>query len=351
MLIVYRGNNIMLFTYPEFKDPENAFTLNPWEPHVQQEDLYLEKLFSANYIRSKYKTQFAPVLKYLINDLYKELIASGSDPESNTKQIREITRLVETCIKVLYILAERKSVMYHNLGEMLRYSTEEAFSIDRASYVLDLGSEYELWEFDQMTFNNGEQDVKVKAIYDTSEQFNEAIKNARYPLPRLHAINANKFGFFKHSSRNLMQYLVTGGYESIFLKNKHTDEPAKINFLSTVNATKLTINHNLLKHMQHKLNVEKIQNNIDTNEANSWELMAIAENNWDNYIKETKEIVNILSEHSGFYLNHKYDTRGRVYAQGYHINYQGDSYCKAMLELANKKLISDTVTKVQKKLL
>ena len=40
-----------------------------------------------------------------------------------------------------------------------------------------------------------------------------------------------------------------------------------------------------------------------------------------------------------FYFTHKVDKRGRLYCQGYHINYQSASYKKAMIELANKEII------------
>ena len=40
-----------------------------------------------------------------------------------------------------------------------------------------------------------------------------------------------------------------------------------------------------------------------------------------------------------FYLTHKVDKRGRIYAQGYHISTQGSSYKKAMIELSNEEVI------------
>lgn len=40
-----------------------------------------------------------------------------------------------------------------------------------------------------------------------------------------------------------------------------------------------------------------------------------------------------------FYLTHKVDKRGRIYAQGYHISTQGTSYKKAMIELANEEVV------------
>jgi hypothetical protein len=40
-----------------------------------------------------------------------------------------------------------------------------------------------------------------------------------------------------------------------------------------------------------------------------------------------------------FYLTHKVDKRGRIYASGYHINTQGTAFKKAMLELAKEELV------------
>lgn len=41
-----------------------------------------------------------------------------------------------------------------------------------------------------------------------------------------------------------------------------------------------------------------------------------------------------------FYLTHKVDKRGRIYAQGYHISTQGTAYKKAMIELANEEMVT-----------
>lgn len=50
------------------------------------------------------------------------------------------------------------------------------------------------------------------------------------------------------------------------------------------------------------------------------------------------ETINSLSDE--LYLTHKYDRRGRCYASGYHVNSQGTDYNKAVLELANKEIIT-----------
>lgn len=42
-----------------------------------------------------------------------------------------------------------------------------------------------------------------------------------------------------------------------------------------------------------------------------------------------------------FYLAHHYDKRGRIYSQGYYINYQGNDWCKACIEFAEEEYLND----------
>ena len=47
----------------------------------------------------------------------------------------------------------------------------------------------------------------------------------------------------------------------------------------------------------------------------------------------------MVSQGNRFYLTHKVDKRGRIYAQGYHITTQGTAFKKAMIELAEPEFI------------
>lgn len=63
---------------------------------------------------------------------------------------------------------------------------------------------------------------------------------------------------------------------------------------------------------------------------------------WEQMVNESygvyKELIQ-LGNH--FYIYHKYDKRGRTYACGYHVNPQGNSFRKAIVELTNKELVED----------
>lgn len=60
---------------------------------------------------------------------------------------------------------------------------------------------------------------------------------------------------------------------------------------------------------------------------------------YDNFVKQTNEVVNLLTTQKKLYLTHSYDKRGRIYCNGYSINYQGCDWNKAAIHFADKELI------------
>jgi hypothetical protein len=61
---------------------------------------------------------------------------------------------------------------------------------------------------------------------------------------------------------------------------------------------------------------------------------------WTQFIEQSKEVYAlILMQGNQFWLNTKPDTRGRLYAQGYHVTTQGSPYKKAMIELAYEEVV------------
>lgn len=59
---------------------------------------------------------------------------------------------------------------------------------------------------------------------------------------------------------------------------------------------------------------------------------------FEKYDECSKDVIQALSQlRDKFWLTHKYDRRGRTYCQGYHINYQGNPWNKAVVEFANKE--------------
>lgn len=63
---------------------------------------------------------------------------------------------------------------------------------------------------------------------------------------------------------------------------------------------------------------------------------------FEKYDRTAKGVMELVTqEGNNFSLAHRYDKRGRTYSSGYHINYQGTSWNKAVVEFADKELVND----------
>lgn len=56
--------------------------------------------------------------------------------------------------------------------------------------------------------------------------------------------------------------------------------------------------------------------------------------NYERFREQQHGIAEFFQEEP-FYLTHKYDARGRVYCQGYHLSYQSDDFTNALIEFAD----------------
>lgn len=62
--------------------------------------------------------------------------------------------------------------------------------------------------------------------------------------------------------------------------------------------------------------------------------------NWTKHKQQSYELYSLLAKQGNrFWLTHKVDKRGRLYAQGYHVTTQGSSFKKAAIELANEERV------------
>lgn len=60
---------------------------------------------------------------------------------------------------------------------------------------------------------------------------------------------------------------------------------------------------------------------------------------FEKYDRTAKDVLDHVRIHGNeFYLTHRYDTRGRTYSQGYHVNPQGNDWNKAIVEFAKEEV-------------
>jgi hypothetical protein len=70
----------------------------------------------------------------------------------------------------------------------------------------------------------------------------------------------------------------------------------------------------------------------------NWEVFTSETNPMEDMNSRVQDKVISMYHNKPFYFLHKYDSRGRIYSQGYHINIQGTEYDKAILDFAERKV-------------
>lgn len=124
-----------------------------------------------------------------------------------------------------------------------------------------------------------------------------------------------------------------------------------LDVLNIVNKTALTLDVDFLRSVDEdstvddEANLEKLRITVTKDgrlrtEDEVQETLRQQRANWENFKAKSAQIYLLMHQTGNeFYLTHKVDKRGRIYAQGYHINTQGSSYKKASVELAKKEIV------------
>jgi len=119
-------------------------------------------------------------------------------------------------------------------------------------------------------------------------------------------------------------------YGSMLLggKLKHHEKPICVEHLNKRNAIELSLNIPLLCNVN-----QQASKPLDTQKKRD---------QWDLFVRECyNKSLEIVKHHGNkFHLIHKYDCRGRAYCNSYYINYQGTAFQKAVVQLANKEVVT-----------
>lgn len=161
---------------------------------------------------------------------------------------------------------------------------------------------------------------------DISADVKEDLDRYQYPIPMI--IEPKKVTHNKMSG-----YLTGSG--SIILKNNHHEDDVCLDHINRMNRIKFSINH-ITAHM-----IKNQWKGLDKpHEDESFQDYRRRVKQFEKYDSTCKDVMNHIGiADNEFYLTHKYDKRGRVYCQGYHVTYQGTSWSKAVIEFAEGELV------------
>ena len=127
--------------------------------------------------------------------------------------------------------------------------------------------------------------------------------------------------------------LILGFYEN------HHDDNICLDVINTLNSNEYEldtdfIDNNVMEWSEPEFEVGKHTHYEEE------QITAMSKDYFENYFKEQSKFFVKLMKHHGnsLYITNKVDKRGRIYSQGFHINPQGDSYHKAMLNLKHHEI-------------
>lgn len=128
-------------------------------------------------------------------------------------------------------------------------------------------------------------------------------------------------------------YLMTGG--SVILKKNHHEDDICLDHINRVNAIPMSVN------LDTALMVKNQWRNLDKQKSGETkEHFEKRKRAFEKFDRSAHEIIQIVIEQGNrFYFTHKVDKRGRTYCQGYHLTTQGNPWCKAIIELADKEYV------------
>lgn len=126
------------------------------------------------------------------------------------------------------------------------------------------------------------------------------------------------------------------GKGSVILKgyNHHNDDVC-IEHLDRCNRVELKLNMETAEMIKNKWKGLDKQKKDETWEDYQKRLKAFRK-----YDKHSRAVMDLMVKGGDrLWMTHRYDKRGRTYAQGYHINPQGSDWNKAVVEFANEEIV------------
>ena len=145
----------------------------------------------------------------------------------------------------------------------------------------------------------------------------------RIPTDARHTLNKYKAQEVVENYDDIQGSMLLGGCLN------HHDEDLCLSHINRMNAIPLSLNIEFLKRFKEMPKSAP----ATPKQQEQWD--KFKEDSMYKYLEVTKR------SNNKFHMDHKYCTRGRCYATGYHVSTQGTSFKKAIVQFHNKQLVKD----------
>lgn len=180
-------------------------------------------------------------------------------------------------------------------------------------------------EADLVDFNT--ETLMFTTVIEPDAEMQKALDRYQFPLPLViepKKLTANDSTGYHHIKGT-----------SVILRDNHHMDDVNLEHLNRMNAIPLALNHTVAKYMSNQWKGIDQPKEGETRQEYNKRVKA-----FQKYDSAARANMALIGEHTDrMWLTHAYDTRGRTYCVGYFINYQGNSWCKANVEFADKEII------------
>lgn len=165
------------------------------------------------------------------------------------------------------------------------------------------------------------KECDVLMVYGISDDVQQELDQFQFPLPMIEEP-------LQLTKNNQTGYRTIRG--SVILKNNHHMDDVCLDHINRMNRVTFRLNDDVVSFVQNKWkNLDKQKEDETLIEFRK------RKEAFKKYDTVARDVIKAIQLHGDrFWLTHRYDKRGRVYSQGYHINYQGNDWNKACIEFA-----------------
>lgn len=168
-------------------------------------------------------------------------------------------------------------------------------------------------------------------LLDVTQDIYDDLDRYEHPLPLVvlpKEIQTNKDKGY-HSPLSAKGSVILGR------RSNHHEDDVCLDHLNRVNQVALTINVDTMTMVENKW--RHLDHQKDGESREKYEKRVRAFEKFDRTARDV--LSHLYMAGNRFYLTHNYDTRGRCYARGYHVNPQGNGWSKAIVEFAEPELV------------
>lgn len=302
----------------DFQDKRHYLDSADTANQIELEQLYAKsQLLPA--LREDFHTQFNGELIEVTRLALRFALENPSDDPSETTTGFSVAFLVDL---MAHVAIRKRAPIEVFVGLLARHFEEAADSYQTCADAIVCAASYDVVTLlDRELPGNGGAVLEIVMLHEPTLETQTRIEQFQYPLPMIEPpckiVHNRQTGYRTQPLQG-----------SLILKSgNHHDDDICLDHLNRVNAFNLAINQDVVAFIQNSW-----KNLGQRKPDETWLDFQKRQKAFQKYDRSSRDVIVALTiQPQGFWLTHKYDKRGRTYAQGYHVNYQGNDWNKSVV--------------------